>query len=432
MLRDHFRLEGTKVGCDAGDCGACSVRIDGELACACLVPVAQAAGSEVLTIEGAAASPLGQRLAAAFHALGAAQCGICTPGMIMAAHDLLSRHPKPDSAMVEDGLGGVLCRCTGYRKIIDAVLAVTEARGLEPLADAGGTAVGQRLARLDGAAKVNGTEIFGADGIPPDALLVRAIRSPHHHARFEIGDVDSFLQAHPGLLHVLTAADIPGVNRFGVIPPFADQPVFAESVARFRGEAVAAVVGEADALRRLDLAAFPIRWTPLPHALDVDAASAVDAPQLHATRLGNTLVRGFVARGDAKAGLSAAAHIVDGVFETGFVEHAYIEPEAGYARRIGDRIEIFASTQAPVMDRDDTAAIMGLAPEAIRIVPTACGGGFGSKLDLSIQPIIALAAWLTNRPCAMVYSRPESMASTTKRHPPASAHASARMRRGRS
>ena len=96
-----------------------------------------------------------------------------------------------------------------------------------------------------------------------------------------------------------------------------------------------------------------------------------------------------------------------GQFETAFVEHAYIEPEAGWARRVGDRIEITVSTQSPYMDRDDTAAIMGLAPEAIRIIPSACGGGFGSKLDLSVQPYVALAAWLTGKPAAMVYTRPE-------------------------
>ncbi len=115
--------------------------------------------------------------------------------------------------------------------------------------------------------------------------------------------------------------------------------------------------------------------------------------------------------------LRLAAAVAEGAFETGFVEHAYIEPEAGYARRVGDRIEIVACTQTPYMDRDEIALIMGLKPAQVRIVPTAVGGGFGGKLDLSLQPLIATAAWILNRPVRCTYTRPESMASTTKRHP---------------
>ena len=131
----------------------------------------------------------------------------------------------------------------------------------------------------------------------------------------------------------------------------------------------------------------------------------------------NILTTGRVARGDVAAGLAAADVVVEGAFETGFVEHAYIEPEAGFARRVGDRIEVQACTQAPYMDRDDVAKILGIAPEQVRIIPTAVGGGFGAKLDLSIQPFIAVAAWLLDRPVRMVYSRRESIMTTTKRHP---------------
>jgi aldehyde oxidoreductase len=427
VLRDHLRLDGTKSGCDAGDCGACTVSIDGALACACLVPAGQISGSDIMTVEGIVETEIGQRLADAFHEKGAAQCGICTPGMMVAAHELLARRGAAvHEAEVRDALGGVLCRCTGYAKIIEAVLAAARASPLQSAADPRQDqpdkgrslpVIGRRMKRLDGLAKIRGTERFGADGIPADALFVRAIRSPHHHAAFTIGDVAGFLERHPGILRVLTAADVPGRNRHGVIPPFADQPVFAETETRFRGEAIAAIIGERDAVKAFDPAGFPVEWTKLPHLLSLDEALAPDAPPLHPNRAGNILVRGHVACGEAEAALAEAAIVVEGQFETGFVEHAYIEPEAGWASRKGNRIEITASTQSPVMDRDDTAAIMGLPPEAIRIIPSACGGGFGSKLDLSVQPYIALASWLTGRPCAMVYSRAESMASTTKRHP---------------
>ncbi|MCA3562266.1 MAG: molybdopterin-dependent oxidoreductase [Aestuariivirga sp.] len=417
VLRNRLGHKGTKSGCDAGDCGACTVLIDGEAACACLVPAAQADGARIATVEGLDASPKGQLLQRAFLARGAAQCGICTPGMLMAAVALLDRKAAPAREEIAEALGGVLCRCTGYAKIIDAVEdAAREAIHAEPMPEQG-RAVGARIARLDGAPKIAGTELYGADAIPDDALWVRAIRSPHHRAGFRFGDIGRFIAAHPGIVRILTAKDVPGRNIFGVIPPFADQPVFAEDEARFRGEAVAAVVGERHAIDTLDLSAFPVTWEQRPSVLTIAAALDPAAPQLQRKRPGNILVRGHVETGDVEAALREAAVTVEGSFETAFVEHAYIEPEAGWARRAGDRIEITASTQAPYMDRDDTAAIMGLPPESVRIIPSACGGGFGSKLDLSVQPYVALAAWLTGRPAAMVYTRPESLQSTTKRHP---------------
>src|SRR6185312_14507310 len=141
------------------------------------------------------------------------------------------------------------------------------------------------------------------------------------------------------------------------------------------------------------------------------------APAIHPEHPDNVLVTGRVATGDVEAAFAGAAVVVEGAFETSFVEHAYIEPEAGYARRIGDRIEIFATTQTPYMDRDEVAAILGVEPARVRIIPSAVGGGFGGKLDLSLQPLIATAAWLLDRPVRCVYTRPESMASSSKRHP---------------
>ena len=418
-LRDEFGATGTKSGCDAGDCGACSVLIDGEVVCACLVPAAQADGASVTTVEGLVRETRsGAALQQAFLARGAAQCGICTPGMLMTAAALLDHEPQPARDRVADALGGVLCRCTGYAKIIEAVMDVASGRTQAPaVALASYHAVGAAIPRLDGQPKVAGTERYGADDIPTDALWVRAIRSPFHHAAFTFGDLAAWRKADPGIVCVLTAADIPGRNLFGVIAPFADQPVFARSVARFRGEAVAAVVGSRRAVAALDPVSFPIDWNELPPVLSLDDAVKPEAQRLHDDRPGNLLIRGRVAKGDVETAFRKADVVVEGQFETGFVEHAYIEPEAGWAERDGDRLEMTVSTQAPYLDRDDTAAILGIAPEDVRIIPSACGGGFGSKLDLSVQPFIALAAWLTGKPCAMVYTRPESMQSTTKRHP---------------
>jgi CO/xanthine dehydrogenase Mo-binding subunit/aerobic-type carbon monoxide dehydrogenase small subunit (CoxS/CutS family) len=414
-LRDELRLTGTKVGCDAGDCGACTLLLDGEPVCSCMVAVGQADGRRVLTVEGLGADPVAAKLQDSFLRHGAAQCGICTPGMLMAAVALLRQNAAPSEAEAMDAIGGVLCRCTGYRKILAAICDAHTAAQAEP--ETGGPVVGRRIRRLDGTRKVTGTEKFGADDFPADTLLLRAIRSPHHRARFRLGDLRAYIAAHPGVVRIFTAADVPGENCYGVIPRYADQPIFAEREARFRGEAVAAVVGEAEAIEGLDLAKFPVTWEESAPITTMPDALHRSAERVHPDRPENVLVRGRVVRGDVDAALAAADVVVEGSFDTGFVEHAYIEPEAGFARRVGRRMEVQACTQSPYMDRDDVAKILGIRPEDVRIVPTAVGGGFGSKLDLSVQPFVAVAAWHLNRPVRMVYSRPESMAATTKRHP---------------
>jgi CO/xanthine dehydrogenase Mo-binding subunit len=336
--------------------------------------------------------------------------------MLISATALLRSNATPNEEQVEQALGGVLCRCTGYRKIIDAVCDVNRVAAPEMTATAG-RAVGARLARLDGVRKLDGSEIFGADDWPEDALVLRAIRSPYAHARFQLGDVAAWKASHPGVVRVVLADDVPGRNLFGTIPAFVDQPVFARDIVRFKGEAIAAVVLEPDVAWQFDLRDFPVTWEPLTPLTGMTEAADANATQLHQVRAGNILTTGLVQRGDAAAAMAEAAYTVEGAFESGFVEHAYIEPEAGFARRVGDRLEIQACTQSPYLDRDEMAAIIGIAPEDVRIIPTAVGGGFGSKLDLSVQPLIGVAAWVLNRPVRMVYSRSESMMSTTKRHP---------------
>jgi aldehyde oxidoreductase len=409
-LRDNLRLTGTKVGCDAGDCGACTVRLDGRQVCSCLVAMGQVGGRMVETVEGLADGALGN-LQKAFLAHGAAQCGICTPGMLMAAHDLLALNQRPSRAEVEEALGGVLCRCTGYGKIVEAVMAA--AAPVLPMAPASGAAVGARMPRVDGVAKVTGRDSFGADAVPADALWIRVVRSPHARARFTLGDLAP-LRAR--VTAVLTAADVP-FNGYGIYPEIKDQPVLADGIVRYSGEAVVALVGDRAAVLAIRDEDVPVTWKPDPPLFGIDAAIAPDAPLVQADKPKNLLLDGGVKRGKAADAFADCAAVAEGIFETAFVEHAYIEPEAGWAIRVGDRLEIHASTQTPYMDRDEVANVMRLRSEAVRIVPTACGGGFGGKLDLSVQPLIALAAWTLGRPVALVYTRPESMAASTKRHP---------------
>ena len=415
-LRDDLGLTGTKVGCNAGDCGACTVLLDGAQVCSCMVSLAQAAGRRIETVEGLAVNGKLNRLQRAFLRHGAAQCGACTPGMLIAATELLRTCPRPGPAQVMDGLGGVLCRCTGYRKIVAAVLDAA-GDGPQPLArPEPGAAVGARLPKLDGVPKLTGAERYGADAMPADALWLRIIRSPHDSARVVLGDLGAAADAWPGIVRVLTAADVPS-NRIGIYPDLRDQPVLAEGIVRHRGDPVVALVGAREAVTAVRDAELPIRYEPLPAVRGLDEARAPGAPLVHGGAEGNRLIEGGVERGDAAEALAGCAVTAAGRFETAFVEHAYIEPEAGWARRVGERVELFVSTQTPVMDRDMTAEVLGLSPAQVRIVPSACGGGFGGKLDVSIQPLTALAAWLTGATVACVYERPESMMATTKRHP---------------
>jgi aldehyde oxidoreductase len=433
VLRDDLGLTGTKVGCEAGDCGACTVRMNGRQVDACLVPLAQAAGSTLTTVEGLAIGDAWARddssvpsdLQAAFLEHGAAQCGICTPGMLMAADSLLRADPRADQQAILDGIGGVLCRCTGYQKIVKAIAAARDARlagSASPAISVAtvapvGAAVGARLPKVDGLPRVLGTARFGADHRPADVLAVRAIRSPHARARFEIGDLGPLRGRFPGIVDVLTARDVPGQNRYGIYPSGKDQPALADGVVRHRGEAVLALVGDEDTIASIDDRDVPIDWHPDAPLRTLDDALAPDAAQLHEASPGNILVEGRLASGDIQATLDASAFTAEVEVETTHVEHAYIEPEAGVARRVGDRIELTVSTQAPYMDRDEVALILGLPATSVRIIPTACGGGFGGKLDLGVHPLIALAAWRTRRPCRAVWTRPESMAASPKRHP---------------
>lgn len=414
VLRERIGLVGTKVGCDAGDCGACTVLVDGVPKCACLTPVSHVADSEILTIEGLSEDQLAP-IQASFLRHGAAQCGICTPGMLITASALLSSNPLPTADAVEEALSGVLCRCTGYRKIIAAVCDVGDPI-VQSETKCPRSVVGSSIPRLDGRPKVDGSEIFGADYWPPNALYARAVRSPYHAATFSFGALDQFVESTPGVESVFTVDDINGENVFGVIPPFADQPALANRQARFKGEAVALIVGERETLSTFDLSEFPIEWTEAEAVLDSGPAQTSFSP-IHESRSGNILITGNVKTGDVEINLASAAHVVQGTMATSYIEHAYIEPEAGCAWMDGDMLVIQACTQAPYMDRDDTARVLGLAPERIRIIPAATGGGFGSKIDVSLQPLLGLVALQTGRACRMVYTRSESMTSTTKRHP---------------
>ena len=363
------------------------------------------------TVQGLHANdPVAAKLTQGFLDHGAAQCGVCTPGMMVCAVALLREVSTPSVQQVQDALGGVLCRCTGYRKIIDAVT------GAPAKAVAAVGQVGDAIQHLDGAEKVSAQVKFGDDFAPAGCLEVLVIRSPFPRAAFQIGDLEGLTKS-AGMEAVLTAADVKGEKTFGVLPGFEDQPVFAEGETRYRGEAVAALVGARETLRAIDPATLPITWTELPAAQDIETAQSDTAAQLHAGRDRNVMCGGFVTCGDPETALGRAHVTVEGRFQSGFVEHAYIEPEAGFAEVVDGRVEVHACTQAPTMNLEGLERVLGMDRSQIRIVPTAVGGGFGSKLDMTVQPYLAMAALRTGKPVRICYTRTESMQSSTKRHP---------------
>ena len=416
VLREELGLTGTKVGCDAGDCGACTILIDGEQRFACLTAAGQLEGCDVHTVEGLAKDGKLSPLQQAFHRYGAAQCGICTPGMLMAAQSLLNVKPNPSREEVEDALGGVLCRCTGYSKIVAAVLEAsgTETQELPADADSG---FGSRTRKVDGEPKLLGTEIYGADTAPDDSLWMRVVRSPHPRATFVLPSPEKLDEENPGLLRMLTWQDVPGNNGFGIYPHIKDQPVLAKDQVRYRGEAVAALIGDRKSIEAVTDDDLGIEWIPQDAIESYESALERKVSPVQEIHEDNLLARGFLKKGDAESVYEQSLIKAQGSWETSYVEHAYIEPEAGYAVKRGQRLELFVSTQTPYMDRDEVAQVLGIGPDQVRIIPSAVGGGFGGKLDCSVQPLLAVAAWILEKPIRCTFTRPESLASSTKRHP---------------
>ena len=312
VLRDDLGLTGTKQGCDDGTCGTCMVTVNGAMARACRVDVDRVQGKEVLTIEGLGTAERLHPLQEAFIKADAVQCGFCTPGMIMAAKALLDRNPAPTRAQIVKALGSNLCRCTGYNSILDAVARAADLGGGVPFPEP--QMQGEVYRRIDAQDKVLGTALYAADLTMPGMLHGAILRSPHPHA--EILDIDdSEARALSGVVTVVTARDVPGLNRQG--RAIKDQPVLADGRVRQIGEGVAAVAATSPEIAAQALALIRVNYRLLPAILDPAEALQEGAPLIHDS--GNLLAEKDVRWGDAEAALAQADIVVDESYTTPFV-----------------------------------------------------------------------------------------------------------------
>lgn len=421
VLRDDLHLTGTKEGCGAGECGTCSVFVDGKLVKSCLMPAAKADGASVETIEGLASSGDLTPVQRAFYKTGASQCGYCIPGMVMAATSALRENPAADIEEIKERLGGNICRCTGYSKIFEAVeLARDVIAGKLPLsafdADAVGESyIGNSVRRLDAPSKVSGRLRYAGDMVMPDMLHTQVLRSPHAHAQIVSIDT-SAAEALPGVECVITAQDVPGTDGFGVFVH--DQPVMARGKVRHVGEAVAAVAAEDVITARRALALIKVEYAPLPGIYFADDALKPGAPVIHDDAPDNVVKHIPIRKGDVEAGFAAADLIIEEEFSTQQVEHAYLEPEAGLAYvDHDDVVTVVSPSQNITHHRHMLAGILDKPINKVRFIMSPVGGGFGGKEDMIYQGMLALAAMKTHRPVRLVFTREESIACSAKRHP---------------
>jgi len=421
-LRDDLNLTGTKEGCGAGECGTCSVFVDGTLVKSCLMPVAKAQGRTIETVESLARSGEMSVVQRAFHKAGASQCGYCIPGMVMAATATLRLDPHADREKIKERMGGNICRCTGYQKIFDAVeLARDVINGhlpqtalLETEAKDGGY-IGTNVRRIDAPSKVTGALRYAGDMVMPGMLHVQVLRSPHAHARIVSLDTRE-AEAMDGVEAVVTSADVPGVDGFGVF--VCDQPIMARDKVRYVGEAIAAVAAEDLLTARRALEKIKIVYEPLPGLFDPFAAMQPGAPVLHDYAPDNLVKHIPIRVGDIEQGFAEAALVVEETYETQPVEHAYLETEAGLAFVDHDGVvTVHSPSQNITHHRHMLARILALPINKVRMVMSPVGGGFGGKEDMIYQGMLALLAMKSGRPVRLVFTREESIASTAKRHP---------------
>ena len=404
---------GVKKGCDAGDCGACTVWIDGEPVHSCITPAFRARGRAVTTIEGLAGATGLHPMQRAFLDAQGFQCGFCTAGMIMTAASLNQAQRRDLPA----ALKGNLCRCTGYRSVADAIDGKVPVDQTRHLGAPGGPGV------------VTGAVRYTADVAPEGLLHIKLLRSPHPHARVVAIDTSAAM-AVPGVVAVLTHEDAPAIlfstgrHELDGDDPF-DTRVL-DDVMRFRGQRVAAVVAETEGAAEEGCRRLDVRYDILPAVFDPEAAMAPGAPLLHPEKHSagiqhpdRNIVAAFHSEiGDTVQGFAEAAAIHEAIYRAQRIQHAHLETHVAIAWRDDDgRLTVRTSTQVPFLTRRALSRVLGLPLERVRVYCDRVGGGFGGKQEMLVEDIAALAALRTGRPVKLEFTREEQFTAATTRHP---------------
>lgn len=429
-LRDQLVLTGAKRGCGTGDCGACTVLVDGEPAAACLTLAVSVDGHAISTVEGLATGGDLHPLQKSFIKHGALQCGYCTSGALMSAKALIDHHPAPHRDQIKEALSGNLCRCATYPRMVRAVerwsdfqgvaLDTAPARESEQDQQRDHAIVGRAVTRYDGPDKVTGRAKYTADLCPPGTLIGKILGSPVAHGIVKRVDV-SKARALPGVVAVITAADVPGV-RYGVSPAREDEQIFATDRVRYVGDEIAAVaaVDEETAERALRLIELEIE--ELPAVFDPDAAMAPGAPVIHPEHpryAGNVNTRVDWHFGNVDDAFASADHVRAQRFVGNRTYQAPLEPHATLAQwqPHGDRLTIWTSTQTPHYVHRSLSRTLDIPMGNIRVVRPTVGGGFGAKAEATpLDFCAAILARMTGRPVLMEYSREEMFRHFRGRH----------------
>ncbi|HAL59451.1 MAG TPA: selenium-dependent xanthine dehydrogenase [Sarcina sp.] len=416
FLRDDLHLYSVKDGCSEGACGTCTIVVDGAAVKSCVLTTQKAAGRNILTVEGLSDFEK-EAFVYAFGISGSVQCGFCTPGMVMAGKALLDKNPDPSEEEIRTAIRGNICRCTGYRKIIDGIrLTASILRGetkIDPEAEKGDDfGVGRRAFRIDVRKKVLGYGKYPDDIEMEGMLHLSAVRSKYARARVLSIDASAAL-ALPGVAGVLTAEDVPN-NKVGHLQQDWDVMIAVGSVTRCVGDAICLVAAETEEILEKAKKLVKVEYEVLEPVTTIAQAMAPDAPKVHSA--GNLCQSRHVTRGDAAAALAASVYTVTRSFSTPFTEHAFLEPECAVAFPYKDGVKILSTDQGVYDTRKEVSIMFGWDPERVVVENQLVGGGFGGKEDVTVQHISALAAWIYKRPVKARFSRQESINFHPKRH----------------